>query len=123
MDVFERDGQLVVRADLPGLGVEDITVEVLDNTLVIEGERHAVAGEERGGRYRELVYGSFRRVIPLPEGVSAENAEARFDSGVLEITLQLSPEQARRRIEVQPGPREEKKEGEAKQQAQEATVH
>jgi len=105
VDVVERGGKLFVRADLPGLRKDDVRVEVTDEGLVLEGERRSELEEEREGMFRsERSYGSFRRIIPLPEGVEAESAEARFDNGVLEVTFRLPQEQARRRrIEIQEG--------------------
>jgi len=105
MEVLERDGNLVVRADLPGLRKEDVRIQVMEDTLVIEGERRREVEEERGGAYRsEVVYGSFRRAIPLPEGVNAEDAEARFEKGVLEIRVPLPKEERRgRQIEIKGG--------------------
>lgn len=102
VDVFEREGNLVVRADLPGLTKDDIRVEVRDDALVIEGERRREHTEEGAGFYRaERSHGSFRRAIPLPEGASAEKADARFENGVLEISLPLPEERARgKRIEI-----------------------
>jgi HSP20 family protein len=80
-------------------------VEVAEGALVLEGERRQEREVERSGMYRaERVYGTFRRMIPLPEGVDPESAEARFDNGVLEVTLRLPEEKARgRRIEIQSG--------------------
>lgn len=106
VDVLEREGRLVVRADLPGVARKDLRVEVTDDALVLEGERRREVEEERGGMSRsERSYGSFHRAIPLPEGVDPEKVEARFDGGVLEVTLPLAPEASRRkRIEVQEGP-------------------
>jgi HSP20 family protein len=105
VDVVEREGNLLVRADLPGLSKDDLHVEVTDDALILEGERRHEREEEGRGLYRqERSYGSFRRVIALPEGVNPEGAEAHFDNGVLEISLPLSREQARgRRIEIQEG--------------------
>jgi HSP20 family protein len=105
IDVFEREGKLVVRADLPGLGKQDVRAEIRDDALVLEGERRRELEEERGGRYRtERTYGSFRRAIPLPEGADAEHAEARFENGVLEVTIPLPQERSRARsIEIQEG--------------------
>jgi len=88
VEMFERDGQLVVRADLPGLKKEDVKVEVINDTLIIHGERKQEQEEKREGFYRsERSYGIFQRVIPLPEGVNTENVTARFQDGVLEITM------------------------------------
>ncbi len=105
VEVMEREGNLVVRADLPGLRKEDVRITATDDGLVIEGERRREVEEERGGTYRsEVVYGSFRRAIPLPEGAKVEDAEARFDNGVLEIQVPISKEAQRgRQIEIKGG--------------------
>ncbi len=105
IDVLERGGQLVVRADLPGLSKDDVRVEVRDDALVIEGERRRERTEEGEGFYRsERSYGSFRRAIPLPEGVDPEQADARFENGVLEVSLPLPKGRPQaKRIEVRGG--------------------
>ena len=88
VEVFERKGELVVRADLPGLTKDDITVEIADGELVIKGERKEEKEEKEKGYYAcERAYGTFYRSIPLPEGVKADQAKAAFKEGVLEITL------------------------------------
>ncbi len=86
IEMYEREGKLVVRADLPGLNKEDVKVEVNDNVLTIEGERRQERKDEKGG-WSERSYGNFFRCITLPEGVNAENANAKFNNGVLEITM------------------------------------
>jgi len=103
VEMFERDGQLVVRADLPGLSPEDVRIEVTDDSLTIEGERRSeMEVEEEGGVYRsERTYGRFSRIIALPEGVDPDGAQARFDNGVLEITIPLPEQTGRRRIPIQ----------------------
>jgi HSP20 family protein len=104
VDVSERDGKLLINADLPGVRLEDFRVEVEDQTLVLEGERKNQQEDTRGGvRRLERTYGSFRRVIPLPPGANVEAAQARFDNGVLEITIPLQQEARARRLEVQSG--------------------
>ncbi len=105
VEVMEREGNLVVRADLPGLRKEDVRITATEDGLVIEGERRREVEEERGGTYRsEVAYGSFRRAIPLPEGAKVEDAEARFDNGVLEIRVPVSKEAQRgRQIEIKGG--------------------
>ncbi len=88
VEMFERDNQMVVRADLPGLTKDDVTVEVNENGIIIEGERRSEQEESREGFYRsERSYGKFYRRLPLPEGVNAEDANATFNNGVLEITM------------------------------------
>jgi HSP20 family protein len=100
VEVFERDNNMVVRAELPGLSKEDVKVEMTDEGLVIQGERKREKEEEREGWYRsERSYGHFYRLIPLPEGVNAEQAKARFENGVLEVTTPI-PESAQRRRNI-----------------------
>jgi HSP20 family protein len=103
IDVLEREGQFVVRTDLPGMSKEDVKVDVTDEMLTIHGERKEEKKEEREGcYYSERRYGSFYRAIPLPEGVDAAKATADFHKGVLEITMPAAarPEAKTRRIEV-----------------------
>jgi len=106
VDVVERDGQLVIRADLPGLSKDDIKVEVSDDAITIEGERKQEKKEEREGYYyNECSYGSFYRAIPLPVGTDASKAAAEFCNGVLEVTVP-APSRAEpkaKRLEVKDG--------------------
>ena len=105
VEVFERGGQLVVRADLPGLTKDDINIDITDDTLTIRGERREEREEDEEGYYRtERSYGSFYRSIPLPEGVNAENANATFRNGVLEVTMEAPQRESRsRRLEIREG--------------------
>jgi HSP20 family protein len=105
VEVFERENQLVVRADLPGLNKEDVKVEVTDDAITISGERKREHEEKGEGFYRsERSYGSFYRSIPLPEGVNADEADATFRNGVLEITMRAPQRQTRgRSLEIKEG--------------------
>jgi HSP20 family protein len=98
IEVFQRENDLVVRAELPGVDNGDVRVIVTDDGLIIEGERRE-QNEERGeGFYRsERVYGRFYRVIPLPEDVDTDQVRAQFNNGVLEITVPVPQRQERRR--------------------------
>jgi len=103
VEVFHRNSELVIRADLPGLTRDDVKVDVTEDQVTIEGERQRQHDEEREGVYRsERSYGKFYRVISLPEGVIADQAKATFRDGVLEVTMPAPPEQARRgwRLEI-----------------------
>ena len=103
VEIFQKEDKFIVRAELPGVKKEDVNVELGDDQLTIHGERREEHEEEREGFYRsERSYGSFRRSIPLPEGVIAESADASFRDGVLEIRLQAPPKEVSRgrRIEI-----------------------
>jgi HSP20 family protein len=98
IEVAERDGKYVVHAELPGLKPDEVTVEVTDQTIVIQGERQSQSQNDRGGIHRtERRYGRFYRSIPLPEGVNAADIDARFENGVLELTAPLPQQQSNRR--------------------------
>jgi HSP20 family protein len=106
VEVIERDNQLLIRADLPGLTSDDIDVDISDDTLVIRGERRDESEEEVQGRYHtERSYGSFYRRIPLPTGIDVGEATADFHNGVLEIQLPAPQrqEQKQRRLEIREG--------------------
>lgn len=98
IEASERDGKYVVRAELPGLKPEEVKLVVKDNMLVLDGERKLEREEDRGGIHRtEIRYGKFHRVVPIPEGADVEQAKARFDNGVLEVTVPLPAQESRRR--------------------------
>ncbi len=78
-----------MRAELPGTSTDDVTVEVIDNHLVIEGKRKTEK-EEDGDYNSECSYGSIRRCLALPYGVNADEATVRFSNGVLEVTMPVS---------------------------------
>jgi HSP20 family protein len=106
IEMFERDNQLVIRADLPGLNRDEVEVQIDNDQVIIRGERRYEFTDEQGGVYRsERSYGRFERVIPLPEGVNAENAEAKYRDGVLEITMPAPQrgEISARRLQIQEG--------------------
>jgi HSP20 family protein len=87
-DLVEGDSEYVLRADLPGLGEDDVTIEVENDVLTVSGERKGEHEEKRQGYYRlERSFGSFRRSLRLPEGVDAGAIVAGFDKGVLEIRV------------------------------------
>ncbi len=111
VEMFERDNQLIVRADLPGLSKEDIELDLRDDTLTLRGERREQHEKfQEGYSYSERSYGSFSRQIPLPPGISVDQVNASFENGVLEVQMQL-PEESRsqhRKIEIRSGASGEK---------------
>ena len=111
IEVTERDGQYNVRAELPGLSPDDVRVEVVNDALVIQGERKVEHEEKDGGVQRtERQYGFFYRSIPLPEGADTEHANAKFQNGMLEVTVPVPQQKENRRpirIEGQTKPQAE----------------
>jgi len=104
IDVEEQDNKILVRADLPGVRPDDFHVDIEENALVLQGERRIEHEETRGGVRRvERSHGSFRRVIPLPQGANLEAADARFENGVLEIEIPIQQESKSRRLEIHSG--------------------
>jgi HSP20 family protein len=87
-DVFEDDSRVVVRLEVPGMEKDNFAIEVIDQTLVVRGEKR-FEREAGSGRYRLLqcAYGSFRREIRLPAPVRVEAAVAIYRNGVLRIEL------------------------------------
>ena len=88
VDVLERDGDLVVRAELPGVRSQDVDITLQNRVLTISGERREEQEEQRGGYHvRERRHGSFSRSMTLPEGVDEDSIRARYENGVLEVTI------------------------------------
>jgi HSP20 family protein len=111
LESYVDSGKLVVRADLPGIDPKDVEITATGDQLIIRGKREQQR-EERGRDFihREIVYGSFERVVKLPGGINPDEIKASYNNGVLELTVPL-PEHARiRKVPIQsseetPGPR------------------
>jgi HSP20 family protein len=104
MDVVEADGQYVLRADLPGISEGDVRVELDENVLTISGERKSEREQRSEGYYRvERASGSFSRSLTLPEGVDADDIQANFDNGVLEIRIPKPEQPKPRKVEITVG--------------------
>jgi HSP20 family protein len=89
VDVFARDGDLVVKVEIPGIDPEkDLDITVQDGLLRIRGERRREDRAEGDGIYRsESVYGAFERVIPLPDGGKQDDVSAKYEDGILEVLV------------------------------------
>src|SRR5262245_8992301 len=107
MESYTKDGKLELRVDLPGVNAKDVEVSLDGTQLVIRGERKSERDEKNG--YREVRYGKFERRFTVPKGIDGENAEARYDNGVLSLTLPLPETPKTKRITVVTSPAEEKK--------------
>ncbi len=89
LDVLQEDGDIVLRAELPGVKLEDVDITFQNGVLTIGGERRAEEQKEGSGYYlRERRYGSFQRSMTLPEGVDESKIHARFQDGVLEVRVE-----------------------------------
>lgn len=100
IEVFEQNGNFVIRADLPGVDQKDVKVDIDEESLTIQGERRAQQEEKREGYFHsERSYGSFVRRIPLPRGADRSSCDAVFDNGVLEIKMKL-PEKSSRNVQI-----------------------
>ena len=103
VEAFQRGNEFVVRAEVPGMNRQDLTVEANDDSICIRGERRQERQEDREGVYwTERSYGSFSRTIPLPPGAITDSAKASFHNGVLEIVMEAPSSEARRgrRIDI-----------------------
>jgi HSP20 family protein len=87
-DVFARNGDLVVRMDLPGMDAKDIHVKFDAGELTVTGERKAEKEVKEEGYYRkESSFGSFERHVSLPKAIKENDIKAEYDNGVLEISI------------------------------------
>ena len=102
VDVIDRDKEVVVRADLPGVAKEEIDIQVGENTVTIRGESRREVKEEKENYYRrELSYGGFSRTVGLPAAVDGDKAKAELKDGVLEVTLPKSESAKRHAVKVE----------------------
>jgi HSP20 family protein len=105
LNVSETDNEIRITAELPGVSENDINVELNDDVLVIRGEKKVERKEEKERfHFVERSYGTFQRALQLPFPVDPEQVQARFENGVLTVTLPKTAQQERsRRIQVQAG--------------------
>jgi HSP20 family protein len=107
LDISERKDAYLVTVELPGVEADDLEITMEDGLLTIQGERHFAHDSSEQQFHRvERRYGAFRRSITLPAQVQAEQIEASFDNGVLQIVVPKAEEAKPKRIQVRPGPAE-----------------
>ena len=101
LDVAETKGDLVVRAELPGMDPKDIDISLSEGVLTIRGEKKQEKEEkEEGYHLIERSYGSFTRSIRLPKEVQSEKIEASFKNGILKVVLPKSEEAKKKEIKI-----------------------
>ena len=104
VDVFEDEGTLQLRMEVPGLSPEDVNIEIEGDQLTVSGERKLENEDRRDGYHRiERSYGKFSRSFRLPNTVDGDGVEANMQSGILRLTFPKRPEARPRRIEVTSG--------------------
>jgi len=104
VDVFETKDAVTLKAELPGLTVDDVDVEIDDNVLTVSGERTFQDTVEEGRFYRvERSYGRFSRSLTLPQGIKADEVTATFKDGILEVTVPKAEEVKPRKVAIAAG--------------------
>jgi HSP20 family protein len=104
VDVRQRGDTLVIHAELPGVSKDAVRIETSEDGIAISGERSDTREENRqsgGYQLTERTYGSFYRSIPLPEGAQPDQAKATMREGVLEISVPIQQNPARRQIQIE----------------------
>jgi HSP20 family protein len=101
VDVEEKNGKYILKAELPGFKKDDIHVELKNGYLTLSGER-IMEHEEKKKNYRkvERAYGSFERSFRVPDGVKHKDIQVRFKNGILELTLPAMEDAKHKAIEV-----------------------
>ncbi len=102
VDILETDNELVLKADLPGVEMKDVDINIENGTLTLKGERKFEREEKNKGFHRmERSYGSFVRYFTLPDTVDPEHVHAEYGNGVLTVTLPKKEIAKPRSIKVQ----------------------
>lgn len=101
VDIAETDGEIVVKAELPGMKKEDVEIEIEGNVLTLSGEKKEEKEEKEKERYLyESSYGAFQRSFTLPTAVKEDQVKAEFKDGVLRVTLPKSGQPRGKKIEI-----------------------
>jgi len=101
VDIYEREGNIELKAELPGVDSKDVDVRVENNVLTLRGERRIDKEVKRESYHRvERAYGSFSRSFTLPSMVDTERIKAEFKDGVLHLTLPKKEEAKPRQISI-----------------------
>lgn len=100
-DMMETDDEYMIEADLPGMAKQDITINVQDRVLTIEGERkHETEEEHNGYLRRERSFGSFERKFSLPASVKEDKIKASFKDGVLTVHIPKAEKSKRKSVKI-----------------------
>jgi HSP20 family protein len=106
VDVIRKDGNVILRADIPGIKPDDVKVTVEDDVLTVSGAHSDESKEEKGDfMRRERRYGSFSRSMSLPAGVRPEEIESTTEDGVLEVKIPLPQPEQKEAVEIETKPK------------------
>jgi HSP20 family protein len=101
IDVCENKDNVIIKADLPGLKKEEIELSVQEDHLVLKGEKKKDSEVKEENYYKsERFYGSFVRTVPLPSPVDSGKADAKYQDGVLTVTLPKKEEAKPKQIAI-----------------------
>lgn len=101
VDVIDRDNEIVVKAEIPGVKKEDLDVSMTDDTVTIKGSTRHEEKQEKGNYYRcEISRGSFSRTVALPGNVDTDKANAVFNDGILELTIPKVEKSKRKSVTI-----------------------
>lgn len=102
VDIVDRDNEVFVKAELPGVDKDDVEVTMTENSVTIKGSTKAEEKEEKGDFYRcEISQGSFSRTVSLPGEVDTNKAKAKFEHGVLKLTIPKVKKSKHKNIKVE----------------------
>jgi HSP20 family protein len=102
VDIIDRDAEVEVRAELPGVEKKDLDVSLSDNTVTLKGSTRHEEKEEKGDYYRsEITTGSFARTLTLPGNVDSDRAKATFRDGILVLTVPKVEQSKRHTVPVE----------------------
>jgi HSP20 family protein len=88
VNIWLGENSVVLTSELAGVTVNDVSISLQDDVLILEGARRPEERQDVSWQRRERAYGSFSRVVQLPFRVDADKVQARFNNGILEIELQ-----------------------------------
>lgn len=102
VDIIDRDNDIVVKAEIPGVKKEDLDVSMTESTVTIKGSSSHEEKQEKGNYYRcEISRGAFTRTVALPADVDTDKAKAVFNDGILELTIPKVEKSKRKSIPVE----------------------
>lgn len=102
VDIIDREKEIVVRAEMPGVDRKEIDIEITEHAVMLKGQRSGEIEDKKDEYYHsEIWQGSFSRTIALPVDVDTHHADAKFKDGILTITLPKAKQPVRRKLDVQ----------------------